>query len=73
MSEYEDVTDARLNTVPVFKGEKLLYPDWKRTFESVAEYRGCAEALLATHEASMPETFETVLEDDAAGKHLQLK
>ena len=71
MSEYEDVTDARLNTVPVFKGEKLLYPDWKRTFESVAEYRGCAEALLATHEASMPETFETVLEDDAAGKLLK--
>ena len=71
MSGYEDVTDARLNTVPVFKGEKQLYPDWKRTFESVTDFRGCAYALLATHEAKMPETFETELTDDASGKLLK--
>ena len=35
MSDDEGTSDARLNTVPVFKGVKTLDPDWKRAFESV--------------------------------------
>jgi hypothetical protein len=69
MSDDEGATmDARLNTVPVFKGVKKLYTEWKRTFEAMADFRGCAEALLETHESKMPASFEAVLADDAVGK-----
>jgi hypothetical protein len=68
MSDDEGTSDARLNTVPVFKGVKTLYPDWKRTFESVADFRGCADALLESHAAKMPERFDTVLTSDDPGK-----
>jgi hypothetical protein len=68
MSDDEGTSDARLNTVPVFKGVKTLYPDWKRKFESVADFRGCADALLELHEAKMPARFDAVLASDDPGK-----
>jgi hypothetical protein len=36
---------SRLSSVPLFKGEKLKFPDWARRFAAVCEQKHCADAL----------------------------
>jgi hypothetical protein len=60
--------DARLNTVPVFKGVKTLYPDWEWMFKLVADFGGCADALLESHAEKMPARFDSVITSDNPGK-----
>jgi hypothetical protein len=40
-----DRSSARLSSVPLFKGEKLKFPDWARRLAAVCEQKHCADAL----------------------------
>jgi hypothetical protein len=46
--------DARLTTIPLFKGDEAKYPNWLRVFMSACDRQNCVEALRSTHAAALP-------------------
>jgi hypothetical protein len=68
MSGTDDAVDAKFNVIPIFKGAKKDYIEWYRSFMAIADMKDCAEALSVKHAAVLPDSLDSKLGNDAAGK-----
>lgn len=68
----ESLSESKLNTVKVFRGNKKDYPSWLRAFRAICDLRGCAEALEKNHDGKMPDKSTTAVGDDDAGNAQKL-
>jgi hypothetical protein len=67
-----DRSSARLSSVPLFKGEKLKFPDWARRFAAVCEQKHCADALQMDLISRLPVNPKTEATEEADRKKHQL-